>query len=619
MKNKKCLVCILVGTMVISMAGCKNDAKPTDNEVTNVVTEAATPSPEPATPEVVVKEVSINFEDGNTGFVALYTQSADADNSELSIVDYEGSKALQVKNVDGKVPYVAFDASSLLGAEVAKVATIEATIGTSYENGNFSASSGNIITWTGAKLEETKYDWSVYLESKNPNTAIAKLKAGKEFVADASNIFMLTLKTDNGVTEGNGNATMYIDNIRFLDASGNLIVADSSAQFVAPAGFESSGKDLSNLAAVTNAVNFEGFACTGDAWAQNGFDIPQAIIDALVPGSVIEIEYSSDSGDMWLVIPDATAGWMRVGDGTNSKAYINNSKNIAQITYEQIAQFCGEDKSTWGARLQCEASGAWEVYSVKVGMKAPVYTLSNPVEFTGFACKGDAWAQNGFDIPQEIIDALVPGSVIEVNYTSESGKMWLVIPDAAAGWMRVGDGTNGSAVSYNGKSYITYEQIAGFCGEDKSTWGARLQCESDTAWEVYGVRVGTAATMSMVSNNVDFAGFACTGDGWAQNGFEMPQEIIDALVPGSVISVKYTSESGKMWLVLPGAEAGWMRVGDGTNGQAANLDGICQVTYEQIAAFCGDDKSKWGTMLQCESDTAWEVYSVNVGLGQPAK
>ena len=47
-------------------------------------------------------------------------------------------------------------------------------------------------------------------------------------------------------------------------------------------------------------------------------------------------------------------------------AYINNSGNIAQITYEQLAALCGDDVSTWGARMQCESDSAWEVYGVWV-------------------------------------------------------------------------------------------------------------------------------------------------------------------------------------------------------------------------------------------------------------
>ena len=39
----------------------------------------------------------------------------------------------------------------------------------------------------------------------------------------------------------------------------------------------------------------------------------------------------------------------------------------AQITYEQIAAVCGDDASTWGARMQFESDGAWKVYAVTVG------------------------------------------------------------------------------------------------------------------------------------------------------------------------------------------------------------------------------------------------------------
>ena len=104
----------------------------------------------------------------------------------------------------------------------------------------------------------------------------------------------------------------------------------------------------------------------------------------------------------------------------------------------------------------------------------------------------------------------------------------------------------------------------------------------------------------------------CSSD--LQDGFEMPQEIIDALVPGSVVNISYASTTGKLWIVMPDAAAGWMRVGDGTNGAAACKDGICQITYEQLAQFCGDDVSTWGARMQCESDDAWEVYGVSVGM-----
>ena len=62
---------------------------------------------------------------------------------------------------------------------------------------------------------------------------------------------------------------------------------------------------------------------------------------------------------------------------------------------------------------------------------------------------------------QEIIDALVPGAVVEVTYSSETGNMWLVMPDSTAGWMRVGQaGTEDPALCDGQKCYVTYEQIA---------------------------------------------------------------------------------------------------------------------------------------------------------------
>ena len=618
MKSKKLLACLLAGVMVLSMAACGEKAPTTtDDSVEPSTQESSSVVEESKTPEApVVEEVSVDFEDGSMSFVKLYTQPANADNSELAVVDYNGSKQLQVKNIDGKVPYVAIDVTSLLGADVAKIAQIEMSITTEYATGNFSSSSGKIYSWVGADLVEVKDDWSVYLKTKNPNKAISKVSAGEEFVADAGNIIIVAMDTDNGTVEGNGNATMYIDNLRFLDASGNLLKADSSVAFVAPDGFESSGKDYSNLWVVTGATNFEGFACSEGAWTQNGFDMTPEFLAALVPGSVIEIEYSSDDGNMWVVFPDSAAGWMRVGDGNNGKAYINNSKNVAQITYEQCAAMLGEDTSTWGARLQCEGSAAWEVYSVKVGSKAPVYALGNPVDFAGFACKEGAWTQNGFEMTPEFLAALVPGSVIEIEYSSDDGNMWVVFPDSAAGWMRVGDGNNGKAYINNSKNVaqITYEQCAAMLGEDTSTWGARLQCEGSAAWEVYSVKVGSKAPVYALGNPVDFAGFACKEGAWTQNGFDMTPEFLAALVPGSVIEVTYSTEDGSdLWVVFPDSAAGWMRVGDGNNGKSVCYNGKAYITYEQCAAMLGEDTSTWGARLQAEGSAAWEVYSVRVG------
>ena len=613
LKVKKIMALFLASAMTLSLAGCGGNSATTETAAEATETEqpaeeeAEAPAEEEESAQDVQGEVSIDFEDGAFGFVGSdKSVSSAADDSVFSVEDYNGSKALKV-TPQGKMPYVGIQADALLGDAISSLKTIEMTVGIENPDGDFYAVSGNIYAFVGESNEKTNAEWSVYLEKGNPKTISYTLADGKSFTA--GNYIVVSLETDNGKADGKAQANMYIDNIVFKDADGKVLTADTSAEYVAA----STGADRSNLCGLSGAVEFVDFACSGDGWAQNGFDMPQEILDALVPGAVVEISYSSENGDMWIVMPDAAAGWMRVGDGNNGSAYRNNSGSICQITYEQIAEFCGDDKSTWGARMQCEASGAWEVFSVKVGQKAPAYALSGAVEFPDFACSGDGWAQNGFDMPQEILDALVPGSVVEVSYSSENGDMWIVMPDAAAGWMRVGDGTNGQAVTDGSKAYITYEQIAEFCGDDKSTWGARMQCEASGAWEVFGIRVGTANEMKMVGGLVSFPDFACSADAWAQDGFDMPQEILDALVPGAVVTISYTSESGNMWIVMPDAAAGWMRVGDGNNGQALCDGSTCQVTYEQIAEFCGDDKSTWGARMQCESDTAWEVFSVSVG------
>jgi hypothetical protein len=64
---------------------------------------------------------------------------------------------------------------------------------------------------------------------------------------------------------------------------------------------------------------------------------------------------------------------------------------------------------------------------------------------------------------------------------------------------------------------------------------------------------------------------------------------------------------------MPWAEAGWMRVGGGGNGSDVADGSIAQITYEQIAEFCGEDKATWGAMMQCESSSNWHVYSLGVG------
>lgn len=547
-------------------------------------------------------EVSVDFEDGNMGFVAVYENMANSASVTLELADYNGSKALKVTNGDGKVPYVAIDVASLLGDNSANVASIEMTMGIENPDGEFYACSGEMKLFASGELSKTARAWSVYMEKKNPKTAVFDM-GDEAFSADAS-VMVISLTTDNGADKGASPAVLYIDDIRFLDADGNVIAADSTASFVAPDGF-SGGADMSNLQYLgSDAVELEGMAGkSAGAWTQDGVEMTDEFKAALVSGAVIEISYSSETGEMWLVLPDATAGWTRIEMQT---AVTNLSQNIVQITYEQIAAVLGEDITAWGANLQCESSGAWEVYSVKVGQPTGLKNLANKTALEGFETSGSGWGQNGIELTEEQWALIQPGTVIEINYTSETGDMWLVLPNAEAGWTRIEMQTapcNGSICQ------ISFEQIAAVLGDDTSKWGTTLQCESSGAWEVFGVSVATAEFIP-TKGNVQLTDFAPSADGWTQAGMDLTEEQIAMLVPGSVITIQYESETNDMWIVVPEAEAGWSRIQQGT----AVCDGsICQITFEQIAEVCGDDVSTWGVTLQCEASGTWSVFAAYIG------
>ena len=375
MKARKIMALSLTAAMTLSMAACGDNSAQTNGgdtagagtEVTSEqggTTEATEQASDAGTADndaADAGEVSIDFEDGVYGFVGVdKTVNSAGDDSALSVEDFAGSKALKVTAASSKARFLGIQVDALLGDSASSVKTVEMSIGTSRSDGTFAATSGNIYAFLGEDNTKNAQEWSVYLETANPKTVTYTVPDGQSFVA--GNYMVVSLETDAGETP----ADFYIDNIVFKDASGNVLTADTSAEYAAA----DTGVDRSNLCSLKNAVEFEGFATSGDGWAQNGYDMPQEIIDALVPGSIVEITYSSDNGDMWLVMPGAEAGWMRVGQGNadgsgSDSAVFDGSK--CYITYEQIAAVCGDDVSKWGTTMQCEASGAWEVYSVSVG------------------------------------------------------------------------------------------------------------------------------------------------------------------------------------------------------------------------------------------------------------
>ncbi len=490
MKANKFLALVLAMLMVFSLAACAGGG---DVETTAPATTTApeTDPPETTAPPAPKVEASVDFEDGNAGFVAVYKDKAFCDDAVVEVADYNGSKALKVTNGSGGQPFVAIDVTSLLGVNAPNVASVEMTLGLEHPDGTFYAASGSILTWTGDDLAERSNSWSVYLENKNPKTVsrVLETENGEVFSAETPNILMVSLSDDNAAEAGDKNVVLYIDDIRFLDADGNLIKADTTVVFNAPKGF-SSERDMSNLVYVGGATLLDGSAITGAGWGQT--DIGSSVeqwLPLMVPGAVIEIEYTSEDGAIWLVVPDGAAGWKRINGENGVEVKINNSQNIAQITYEDLVAVLGEDTSTWGGRLQGESSSNWEIFSVKIGTDSGLVTVTDKVLLDGSSITGAGWGQTdvGATVDQWL-PLMVPGAVIEISYKSEDGSMWIVLPDAANGWTRLDTVSNKDGAT----AQITYEDIVSVLGEDTSTWGGRIQCEAASNWEVYSVSIGTA-------------------------------------------------------------------------------------------------------------------------------
>lgn len=642
MGRRQILSLMVVGAMAFTMTACggsnstsssASSAKASSGAVSSATGASSSTSTAAASSSQVVSETSteetpavaasIDFEDGNFGFVGIdKVVNRAADDSTFEVADFNGSKALKVTPTGTGSIDVAIQADALLGADAGKLKTVEMSAGIENPDGKFSAVSGNIYGLVGENKDQTQDAWSVYLETANPKTITYTVPDGYTF--GEGNYLVVSVESDVAKDAGGTPAILYLDDITFKDADGNVLKADSTAQFAS----QDTGNDRSNLFALTSPTEIEGFQVSADAWAQAGIDLTEDQIKAIDKNTVFEISYTSETGNMWLVFPGAEKGWMRIGvgdaDGSGQGyAYLNSSKNIAQVDFKTISKYLGKDPTKWGTTLQCESDGKWEVYSVKMGKKAKHYTLNGGVSIEGFQKKADGWAQDGVEVSEDVMKTLVPGTAIEIDYTSETGEIWLVFPGAEKGWMRIGVGDyDGSGQGYGifdgSKCFITYETIAKYLGEDTSKWGTTIQCEASSAWEVFDVKIGKAVVMKANNRQTEVEGFATSADGWAQAGADLTEDQIKALVPGSVININYTSESGEIWLVFPGAEKGWMRIGvgnfDGSGQGFAAYDGShAQVTYETIAKYLGDDTSKWGTTLQCEASTAWEVYGINIG------
>jgi hypothetical protein len=292
-----------------------------------------------------IPEGAIDFADGNFGFVMMNHAPGDADPSELSIIDHNGGKALRVGIVDGAIPYLGIDVSSIYGGRVTDIRKIEVRVWAEYPPGVFVATGGTLDIYTGADNARTDFDWAIALERNNPRLAVAELPADRAFVTGANNIIVLRKGTRGGDAGAGPKANLIIDYIAAYDASGNVIPADSTAGFNAPDGFGAGDFSLLYPFATPTLISFYDNGASGSAgpWGQAGTvdmmidDVPNDLVfDMLVPGVVINVGYEGVRApelvfQSWT--DGAPNGWAKV-----AAHQVNLSGNLAQFLIEDCIE-----------------------------------------------------------------------------------------------------------------------------------------------------------------------------------------------------------------------------------------------------------------------------------------
>ncbi len=421
MLNKKCLAAAaLSAAMAVgAMTGCsgtdsksttqaKQDTTTKSAEATTAAsttaastTTAAEEKPtEAPTPAVVSLEgKGLDFEDGKFAFVKPDSSAYDLDPCDISVVDFNGSKALKIApttTASGKRAFVGIDVSSLLGDNVEKVAKVEYEIGVSATDNNFYACSGSL--WA-THTAGTGKNWVVYSAKKNPNKISVDITT--PYSKDNKNIMLLIKDTSSGNNSDTAYAktgaysTLYIDNIVFYDKDGNALEVNSDAAFDAPEGYGE--RDWSNLIEVKDEVLISTGAFKGGAWGQAPTDMvnihEEAVVDEegnpvldengnpktqtvgnidfsklMTKDAVITIYYSEDQTKdewgwfpthIWMLMLDAdgknVGAWTRLGacsepwsnaDHSEFWAAYNDSGNMAQYSYDTLLKIVNGWRAT---------------------------------------------------------------------------------------------------------------------------------------------------------------------------------------------------------------------------------------------------------------------------------
>jgi len=199
------------------------------------------PPPEdfnPTPPPVDTIPASVDFADGNTAFILVNTGAIGTDpDSAISIVDLDDEKAIKLTSPSGTGIFLGINVDGLLGSKVADVRSVVFEVYAEYPGGSFSPVRGEINAMTDDVIPFAESDWTVYLESRNPNRGVFEFSDGSGFTAGAANLIEFTVLQNGPADRGETPAVIYIKSIAFLDAAGATISADTTAIWAGPKGY----------------------------------------------------------------------------------------------------------------------------------------------------------------------------------------------------------------------------------------------------------------------------------------------------------------------------------------------------------------------------------------------
>jgi hypothetical protein len=258
------LICLALfaGTLAACTEETKtdDDAPPAGNDV---------PAGEP--PALPSGFVGVDFTNGNIDFMMMHFRPLDASpNARIELGEFRGVPAAKVTPDGSFAPYIAVDACSLLGDRISDVASIE--VGMAVEHaGGFQAVQGEIVARYGEDLRTAKAPWSVFIDSRNPNSAVLELKEHERMVSGAYNMIIIDRNGsgasvgDNSVDAGGAPGILYVTYIGFKDSAGNWLPVNADVSFNEPHAFNENVVDFVIELGTEIGLDYGGMNCVNSS------------------------------------------------------------------------------------------------------------------------------------------------------------------------------------------------------------------------------------------------------------------------------------------------------------------------------------------------------------------